>query len=95
MTRQDQYCNAQSFERSVKIAPIKCRKTSMIKAISGVSQVRLHRTIPMRAPGNANPRLPPILVASVRQVGTPTAIDAGSWIASPNARALLPVAGRW
>jgi hypothetical protein len=49
----------------------------------------------MRAPGNANPRLPPILVASVRQVGTPTAIDAGSWIASPNARALLPVAGRW
>jgi hypothetical protein len=62
MSRQDQYCNAQSFERSVKIAPIKCRKTSMIKAISGVAQVRLHRTIPMR--------FRPILVASVRQVGT-------------------------
>ena len=79
----------------MKIAPIKCREISMIKAIFDFAQVRLHRTIPMRAPGNANPRFRPILVASVRQVGTPTAIDAGGWIANPNPRALLPVAGRW
>jgi hypothetical protein len=55
MSRQDQYCNAQSVERSVKIAPIKCREISTIKTISGAAQVRLHRTIPMRATGNANP----------------------------------------
>jgi hypothetical protein len=53
MRRRDPYCNAQSFERNVKIAPIKCRETSTIKTISGIAQVRLHRTIPMRATGNA------------------------------------------
>ena len=53
MSRQDQYCNAQSFERSVKSVPIKCREISTIKTIFGFAQVRLHRTIPMRAPGDA------------------------------------------
>src|SRR6478735_3046214 len=54
MTRQDQYCNAQSFERSVKTAPIKCRKISMIKTTLGFTPVRLHRTIARRALGDAN-----------------------------------------
>jgi hypothetical protein len=49
----------------------------------------------MRAPGNANPRFRPILVASVRQVGTPTAVDADGCVANLDPRALLPVAGRW
>ena len=71
----------------MKSAPIKCREISMIKTIFGFAQVRLHRTIPMR--------FRPILVASVRQVGTPTAVDADGCVANLNARALLPVAGRW
>ena len=87
MTRQAQYCNAQSFELSVKTSPIKCREISTIKTIFDFAQVRLHRTIPMR--------FRPILVASVRQVGTPTAVDADGCAAYLDPRALLPVAGRW
>jgi len=45
MTRQAQYCNAQSFELSVKTSPIKCREISTIKSISGFAQVPLHRII--------------------------------------------------
>jgi hypothetical protein len=40
-------------------------------------------------------RFRPILVASVRQVGTPTAVDADGCAANLDPRALLPVAGRW
>jgi hypothetical protein len=46
MSRKDRYCNAQSFERRVKTAPIKCREISMIKTTFGFAQVRLHRIIP-------------------------------------------------
>jgi hypothetical protein len=35
------------------------------------------------------------MVASVRQVATPTAVDADGRVANLTARALLPVAGRW
>jgi hypothetical protein len=35
------------------------------------------------------------VVASVRQVGTLTAVDADGCVANLNSRALLPVAGRW
>jgi hypothetical protein len=35
------------------------------------------------------------LVASADQVGVPTAVDADGRVDNLNARALLPVAGRW
>jgi hypothetical protein len=58
-------------------------------------QVRLHRTIQTPALSHAKPRLRPILVASGRQVDTPTAVGVDGRIAKLNAHALLPVAGRW
>ena len=79
----------------MKSAPIKCREISTIKTIFGFAQVRLHRTIP----AGMGPLQPlsdrPLLVASVRQVGTPTAVDADGCVANLDPRALLPVAGRW
>ena len=54
-----------------------------------------HRSIPIQAPGTPDRVSDRSMVASVRQVGTPTAVDADGRLANLTARALLPVAGRW
>jgi hypothetical protein len=61
-----------------------------------LAHVRLHRTIPMRAPGNANPAFatdPGRVGPSSRHADD--GVDAGGCADNLNARALLPVAGRW
>ena len=82
----------------MKIAPRKCREISMIKTSFGVALVPPHRTIPdpaAPAPDRVSARVPALLVASADQVGAPAAVAAGGCAANLNARALLPVAGRW